>query len=142
VGDDFEGWRRESAQLNVNPFVLQPGEPMSMYHWETDQEDFLVLSGSGTLVIEGEERPLRQWDLVHCPARTAHTIIGAGTGPCVILAVGARDRSVGPAWGGYLPDATAAKYGVGVERETDEPDEAYAHLPRRRPTRYRDGWLP
>ena len=43
------------AQVGVNVFVLGPGEPMSMYHWETDQEDFLVLAGSGTLVIEGEE---------------------------------------------------------------------------------------
>ena len=31
VGDDFEGERR-FEQLGVNPFALQPGEPMSMYH--------------------------------------------------------------------------------------------------------------
>ena len=30
---------------------------MAMYHWETDQEDFLVLSGEALLVVEGEERP-------------------------------------------------------------------------------------
>ena len=37
--------------------VLVPGEPMTMYHWETDQEDFLVLSGEALVIIEGEERP-------------------------------------------------------------------------------------
>ena len=42
VHDDFENVRR-SEQLGVNPFVLMPGEPMSLYHWETDQEDFLVV---------------------------------------------------------------------------------------------------
>ena len=38
-----------------------------MYHWEADQEDFLVLSGEALLIVEGEERPLRHWDFVHCP---------------------------------------------------------------------------
>ena len=70
----FEG-EREFPQLGVNLFVLGPGEPMSMYHWEADQEDFLVLAGDGLLIVEGEERPLRQWDLVHCPAGTKHVIV-------------------------------------------------------------------
>jgi uncharacterized cupin superfamily protein len=48
------------AQVGVNIFVLGPGEPMSMYHWEADQEDFLVVAGEGILIIDGEERPLRQ----------------------------------------------------------------------------------
>jgi len=51
-----------------------------MYHWETDQEDFLVLPGDALLVVEGEERPLRQWDFVHCPPQTNHMIV-AGDGP-------------------------------------------------------------
>ena len=41
---------------------------MAMYHWEADQEDFLMLAGEALLIVEGEERPLRQWDFVHCPA--------------------------------------------------------------------------
>ena len=45
---------------------------------------------------DGEERPLRQWDLLHCPAGTKHTIVGAYDAPCVVLAVGARDRSPAP----------------------------------------------
>jgi hypothetical protein len=40
-----------------------PGEPIGMYHWEANQEDFLVLS-EALLLVEGEERPLRQWDFV------------------------------------------------------------------------------
>ena len=27
---------------------------MARYHWEADQEDFLVLAGQGLLIIEGE----------------------------------------------------------------------------------------
>jgi glyoxylate utilization-related uncharacterized protein len=49
-----------------------------MYDWEADQEDFLILAGEPLLIVEGQERPLRQWDFVHCPPRTGHIIVGAG----------------------------------------------------------------
>ena len=141
VADDFEGWR-QLEQLGVNPFVLRPGEPMAMYHWEADQEDFLVLAGEALLIVEGEERPLRQWDFVHCPPGANHTIVGAGRAPCVVLAVGARDRSTGPDWGAYTVDAAALRHGAGVEQETTDELEAYARVAWRKPTRYRDDWLP
>ena len=129
-------------QLGIGITVLGPGEPMSMYHWETDQEDFLVLAGEALLIVEGEERPLRQWDFVHCPPEAKHVIVGAGEGPCVVLAVGARDRSTGPDWGAYTVDEAAIRHGAGVEQETTKPDEAYTRFPPRRPARYRDGWIP
>jgi uncharacterized cupin superfamily protein len=130
-------------QLGINVSVLGLGEAMAMYHWEADQEDFLVLSGEAVLIIEAEERPLRAWDFVHCPAGTKHSIVGAGDTQCVVVAVGARDRSVdNPDWGGYTVDETARRHGVSVEQDTSVPDEAYAHLSRRRPARYREGWLP
>jgi uncharacterized cupin superfamily protein len=138
---DFEG-EPGFAQLGINLNVMEPGEPMAMYHWEADQEDFLVLAGDATLIVEGEERPLRAWDLVHCPAGTKHTIVGAGRGPCVVLAVGARDRSTGPDWGGYTVDDAALRHDAGVEEETTDQLVAYARFTKREPTRYREGWLP
>ena len=138
---DFEG-EAQFSQLGINITVLEPGQPMAMYHWEADQEDFLVLSGEGVLIVEGEERPLRAWDFVHCPPDTKHVIVGAGDTPCVVLAVGARDMSVdNPDWGGYTVDEAAARHGASVEQETTEPQVAYAGLPRRQPTRYHPEWL-
>ncbi len=129
-------------QLGVNLNVLEPGQAMAQYHWEVDQEDFLVLSGEALLIVEGEERPLRAWDFVHCPSRTSHTIVGAGSGPCLVVGVGARQHADDPDWGAYPVDAAALRHGAGVEEETSEPSEAYAGLTRRRPVPYRDGWLP
>ncbi len=129
-------------QVGVHLYVLAPGEPMSMYHWEADQEDFLVLSGEALLIVEGEERPLRQWDFVHCPPDTKHTIVGGGEAPCVVLAVGAREHEGSPEWGGYPVDEVALRHGAGVEQETTEPKEAYARFPESEPVRYREGWLP
>ncbi len=139
----FEGnGELEFLQLGIHLVTLGPGEPMSMYHWEADQEDFLVLSGKALLLAEGEERPLRQWDFVHCPAGMNHTILGAGDSRCLVLAVGARDKSVGPDWGAYPADEAAIRHGAGVEQETTSPHEAYARFPDRSPVPYREGWLP
>jgi len=139
-------------QLGVGFDVLAPGEPMSMYHWETDQEDFLVLSGEALLIIEGEERPLRQWDFVHCPPGTNHAIVGAGDGPCVVFAVGARTRHTyrtadggmeGRDDGGaYAVSAAAVRHGAGVEEETIDAGVAYARFPPPELMRYREGMLP
>src|SRR6266516_2718854 len=136
----FEG-EPEFSQVGIHLVGLAPGEPMSMYHWEADQEDFLVLAGEALLIVEGEERPLRQWDFVHCPAGTNHVIVGAGDGPSVVLAVGARDQSTGPDWGAYTVDEAALRRGAGVEQETIDQHQAYAPFSNRQPTRYREGWL-
>ena len=137
----FEG-AMDFPQLGATLFVLGPGEPIGMYHWEADQEDFLVLAGEGLLLIEGEERPLRQWDFVHCPPGTKHIILGAGEGQCAVLAVGSREHQDGPGWGGYTRDELALRHGAGVEEDTDDAGKAYAPFPRAVSTRYREGWLP
>src|SRR4029077_10863737 len=76
--------------FGVNVHVVWPGEPSAMYHSEGVREAFLVLSGECTLIVEEQERPLRQWDFFHCPAGTSHVFVGAGDGPCAILMIGAR----------------------------------------------------
>jgi hypothetical protein len=59
-----------------------------------------------------------------------------------VLAVGARDRSTDPDWGGYSVDEAALRHGAGVEQEATEPEKAYARFALREPSRYREGWLP
>ncbi len=141
VADDFEGWRHLD-QLGVNPFVLEPGEPMARYHWEADQEDFLVVSGEAVLIVEGEERQLRAWDFFHCPPNTKHVLVGAGSGPCLVIAVGARAHDGQPGSLGFTADEVAKRHGASVEEDTMDGGAAYASVPGRTRTAYRDGWLP
>jgi uncharacterized cupin superfamily protein len=133
----FEGEPR-FTRLGFNIGVLQPGQPSCHYHGEDEQEDFLVLSGECMLLIEGEERHLKAWDFVHCPPWTEHVFVGAGDGPCALLAVGTRsDGDV------VYPDSELARrHNAGVQRETRDPSEAYAGIPPDDPAGYRDGWLP
>ena len=137
----FEG-EQNFSQLGINVSIVQPGRPMCMYHYEVDQEDFLVLAGEALLIVEGEERPLRQWDFFHCPAHTRHVIVGAGTRPAVVLCVGSRAAATSESWGAYPIDPAAARHNAATEEETNDPNVAYARFPARQTTRYRDGWLP
>jgi uncharacterized cupin superfamily protein len=130
----------EFEQLGINLFVLAPGEPLGMYHSEQDQEDFLVLAGEPLLLIEGQERPLRQWDFVHCPPGTEHTIVGGHAASSVVLGVGARAHQPSAGWH-YPVSVLALSRNAGVKRETTDMAEAYADLPDH-PASYRDGWLP
>jgi hypothetical protein len=78
-----------------------------------------------TLIVEEEERSLRQWDYFHCPAGTRHVIVGAGKGPCAVLMVGSRpDEPIR-----FSMSQVAAKHGASVGKETADPDEAYAGWP-------------
>jgi uncharacterized cupin superfamily protein len=119
----FEPASAEFEQVGIRIHVLPPGEPNGCYHAESKQEDFLVLSGECTLLVEGEERQLRRWDFFHSPPGTEHAFVGAGDEPCVIFMVGAR----GDDWHVRFPvSELAARYGASVEREATSPHEAYA----------------
>ena len=106
------------------------------------QENFLVVSGECVLVIEGEERRLKQWDFVHCPAMTDHVFVGAGDGPCAIVMVGARMWKEREEEIIYPANEVAAKYDASVVEDTPNPDDAYARFTRLEPAAYREGDLP
>jgi uncharacterized cupin superfamily protein len=135
---NFEG-KRPFRQLGINLNILNPGEPMSMYHRENNQEGFLVLAGECLLIVEGRERSLKAWDFFHCPGGTAHVIVGAGDSPAVVLAVGTRGGRKGIA---YLVSPAALAHGAGVEDETTKSAGAYARFPQSKRSQYREGWLP
>jgi uncharacterized cupin superfamily protein len=132
----FEGQEAWFRQFGINLRVLEPGQPNCLYHRESQQEDFLVLAGECLLLVEGQERPLRAWDFVHCPANTDHVFVGSGDGPCVILMAGARSEDEEL----FYPESElAARYGASAEKATASPEEAYAPFPERELARP-DSW--
>jgi uncharacterized cupin superfamily protein len=134
----FQGEAARFPEVGVNIGVLQPGQPACMYHGEDRQEDFLVLSGEALLLIEGEERRVQAWDFVHCPPWTKHVFVGAGEGPCTVLAIGARPtRDVV-----YSESELAQRHGAGVVKETRSPKEAYAGTKPDTDSEFQEGWLP
>lgn len=119
--------RQWFAEVGYTLAVLEPGKPTGMYHAESCQEDFLVLAGECLLVIEEEERQLRAWDFVHCPAGTRHIFVGIGDEPCAIFMIGARAAGKTLL---YPRSEPALAHHAGVDTETEQPAEAYAPFPR------------
>ena len=126
-GAAFESRDAWFSQFGINISVVEPGSSNCLYHSESQQEAFLVLSGECTLLVDGEERPLRAWDFVHCPAGTEHVFVGAGDGPCAILMVGARSKDERLH---YPVSELAAGYGASADEATDDPKQAYARFNR------------
>lgn len=139
LGDDerhyafnFEGAQRIFPHFGINIRVLAPGKPAALYHAESNQEAFLVLQGECLLIVEEQERTMRQWDFFYCPPHTPHVIVGSGTGACVVLMVGARaGRELV-----YPVSEAAARHGASVAKETTNPAEAYAGWKRPEPGRF------
>ena len=121
----FESDEVRFDQVGIGIGILSPGKSSGMYHGEDAQEDFLVLSGECLLIIEGRERLLKAWDFVHCPPWTEHIFVGAGDGPCIVVAVGARRKGRGIV---YPVNETALKHGAGVDEQTSDPRVAYARF--------------
>jgi hypothetical protein len=74
---------------------------------------------------------------VHCPPWTDHVFVGAGSGPCAILAVGSRtSRNVV-----YPTSELAQRHGASAAAETTDPEVAYAHNAPDVDVAYDAGWL-
>jgi uncharacterized cupin superfamily protein len=127
---DFESDEAPWPDTGVNIQIMQPGQPNGRYHSEPVQEDFLVLHGECAVILQGEEKRMRQWDFLHCPAGVEHIFVGAGDGPCAVLMIGSRRKEEVH----YPVNEVAARYNASVSTPTDEPAEAYADW-RREPWR-------
>ena len=124
-------------QLGVNVRILQPGQAIGMYHHEPGQEDFLVLDGEAIAIVEGEERTMGKWDLLHCEPGVAHMIKATGDRPLMLVCAGARPADPTT----YVANETARKHGVSVDADTTDNRAVYAGYSFKW-VDYQDGWLP
>lgn len=109
-------------QIGAGLHVLPPGESTGFYHRESNQEGFLVLAGECLVVVEGEERLMRQWDYFHCPPETGHIMIGGQEQPCVLFMFGNRQEGEHTH---YPVEPAAARHGASAATATDSAEEAY-----------------
>lgn len=126
----FEGDAVEFPHIGYTIHVLRPGQPNGLYHREEDQEDFLVLAGECIAIVEGQERRLEAWDLLHCPPGTEHIFVGAGEGPCVIFMAGGREHRGSPV---YPRSEVALRHGASAESVSVPSDRPYAPFPKWQP---------
>lgn len=77
------------SSFGMNQIVLRPGERGRIHAHERQEEVFVVLRGTLTIEIEGDERDLGADELIRVAPDVRRRILNRGPGVCSILALGA-----------------------------------------------------
>ena len=76
------------TSFGLNQIVLRPGERGRIHAHESQEEVYLVLSGTLTLEVEGEERDLAAGELARVAPAVRRRLTNRGPGVCRLLAIG------------------------------------------------------
>jgi uncharacterized cupin superfamily protein len=105
-GERFQALRRELgvSSFGINLIVLQPGERGRIHAHEHQEEVYLVLDGTLTLVLEDGEHVLERDRLARVGPSVRRQLVNAGGERLVLLALGGSGDHAGRdgrAWGSW-----------------------------------------
>lgn len=79
-----EGTGAKAVDVHVN--ILRPDGPRGPYHYHPGNENvYIVLSGMGRLIVEGDEHILRKEDVVFIPPGEKHSLSAIGDENLVLI---------------------------------------------------------
>jgi mannose-6-phosphate isomerase-like protein (cupin superfamily) len=86
----FVPLRRELGvtSFGLNQITMAPGERGRIHRHERQEEVYLVLAGSLTLLIEGEATELAAGELIRVAPALRRQLVNRGPGPLMLLALG------------------------------------------------------
>jgi quercetin dioxygenase-like cupin family protein len=89
-GERFLALRRELgvSSFGMNQIVLQPGQRGRIHRHRAQEEVYLVLEGTLTLLLEGEESDLRVGEIIRVAPQVRRQLVNRGPGRLVLLALG------------------------------------------------------
>ena len=82
------------TSFGLNQIVLQPGERGRIHRHEAQEEVYLVLEGSLTLLVEGEETELAAGELIRVAPPVRRQLVNRGPARVVLIALGGRGEHV------------------------------------------------
>jgi mannose-6-phosphate isomerase-like protein (cupin superfamily) len=90
VGERFLSLRRPLGvtSFGINQIVLEPRQRGRIHRHERQEEVYLVLEGTLTLLIEGDESQLGAGELVRVAPAVRRQLVNRGPGRLVLLALG------------------------------------------------------
>jgi mannose-6-phosphate isomerase-like protein (cupin superfamily) len=90
VGERFLPLRRQLGvtSFGMNQIVLEPGQRGRIHRHARQEEVYLVLDGTLTLVIEGDPTDLGQGELIRVAPGVRRQLVNLGPGRLVLLALG------------------------------------------------------
>jgi uncharacterized cupin superfamily protein len=81
--------------FGLNQLVLQPGQRGRIHRHAMQEEVYLVLEGTLTLLVEGEEQTLGRGDLARVAPSVRRQLVNRGPGRLVLLALGGSGEHAG-----------------------------------------------
>ena len=83
------------TSFGLNQLVLLPGQRGRIHRHAAQEEVYLVLDGTLTLLIEGETQTLERGELVRVAPAVRRQLVNPGPGRLVLLALGGAGEHVG-----------------------------------------------
>jgi uncharacterized cupin superfamily protein len=111
VGERFLALRRQLgvSSFGFNQVVLEPGQRGRIHRHQRQEEVYLVLDGTLTLLIEEKPTELGPGDLIRMAPPIRRQLVNRGPGRLVVLALGGagehqgRDGEAFPSWSDESP---------------------------------------
>jgi mannose-6-phosphate isomerase-like protein (cupin superfamily) len=106
TGERFVPLRRELgvSAFGINQIVLQPGQRMRIHRHANQEEVYVVLAGTLTLMVEGEAAEHGPDQLIRVAPDVRRQLVNRGQEPVVLIALGgaaehqSRDAEAFTAW--------------------------------------------
>src|SRR3954466_6071386 len=83
------------STFGINLMLLRPGQQGRIHRHERQEEVYLVLAGTLTLAIEGEERELTRGELARVAPPIRRRLLNRGSELCATLALGGAEPHEG-----------------------------------------------
>jgi mannose-6-phosphate isomerase-like protein (cupin superfamily) len=90
AGERFVPLRRELGVscFGINQMLLEPGQRSRIHRHKHQEEVYVVLEGTLTLFVEGEEQTLERGELVRVAPDVRRQLLNRGPGRLALLALG------------------------------------------------------
>ena len=83
------------TSFGLNQMMLRPGQRGRIHRHERQEEVYLVLRGTLTLELEGEERDVEECELARVGPEVRRRLLNRGPADCVVIALGAAGEHAG-----------------------------------------------
>src|SRR3954452_17217551 len=97
TAERFVGLRRELgvSTFGINLILLRPRQRLRIHRHGRQEEVYLVLEGTLTLIIEGEEHSVSKGELARVAPSVRRQLVNAGPELVAILALGGAEEHAG-----------------------------------------------
>ena len=97
TGERFLPLRRQLgvSSFGMNQIVLQPGQRGRIHRHKNQEEVYLVLEGTLTLLLEGERTELAVGEVIRVAPSVRRQLVNRGPGRVVVIALGGAGEHVG-----------------------------------------------